>query len=119
MLFLVLLATHFVGVVTGSFVEGKFLEHVSKCDAEDAVSALQTSVLIRRKSAAHLLYSPCPEACTPAECGTPNEADLDKPISQVLQEHPELDGFCYFSQFYAWWLSDVKSTLKARNMAPV
>lgn len=46
----------------------------------------------------------CPSGCQKKQCGTPDLRDIDRPITQVLQDQPGIDGWCYFSQLGAYWM---------------
>jgi len=59
----------------------------------------------------------CPARCSVAECGNPHFSDVTKPIKQVLDERPNVNGFCYFAQLGAFWLQGVPATLKNRDMS--
>eukprot|EP00416_Gambierdiscus_australes_P032474 CAMPEP_0171090350 /NCGR_PEP_ID=MMETSP0766_2-20121228/30521_1 /TAXON_ID=439317 /ORGANISM="Gambierdiscus australes, Strain CAWD 149" /LENGTH=232 /DNA_ID=CAMNT_0011548331 /DNA_START=50 /DNA_END=748 /DNA_ORIENTATION=+ len=62
-------------------------------------------------------FGQCPNECSQLECGSPTWLDLWKPIPEVLAQHPNIDGYCYYSQFGAWWLADVPRTMKSRNLS--
>mmetsp|Transcript_11848 Transcript_11848/g.24578 ORF Transcript_11848/g.24578 Transcript_11848/m.24578 type:complete len:188 (+) Transcript_11848:72-635(+) len=39
-----------------------------------------------------------------------------RPISQVLEDNPDVNGVYYYSQFSAWWLAGVPEMIKSRDM---
>merc|ERR1719436_472895 len=65
----------------------------------------------------HWQIDPCPAGCSQEQCGHPNISDITKPILQVYQEQPGVDGYCYFIQLGAYWLKSVPAVLQSRSFA--
>mmetsp|Transcript_39016 Transcript_39016/g.112654 ORF Transcript_39016/g.112654 Transcript_39016/m.112654 type:complete len:240 (+) Transcript_39016:120-839(+) len=88
-----------------AFVLASFLLHY--LPEADAISLLHSQA-----------WADCPAGCSHAECGQRSLLDsrnMWRPIPQVLAETPGINGFCYYSQFGASWLSGVPQILKSRD----
>mmetsp|Transcript_43801 Transcript_43801/g.77528 ORF Transcript_43801/g.77528 Transcript_43801/m.77528 type:complete len:300 (+) Transcript_43801:71-970(+) len=59
--------------------------------------------------------APCPDECTAEQCGTPDLADMDKPILRVLAEKPDVYGFCYFQTLGFFWFSGVPGIMMSHS----